>query len=387
MLKVEEITRSADLEGYREEWRDLVARTEGALFFQTYEWLTSWIDRFWKDRPLVFLFVRDGDRLIGLAPLIEDQEGRFSFPGSLVLASNEYALRAEFLCGEGADILDSVVRYLRETRGRVRLTLMNVQTGSPLLDQLPAVAKRHRLSSFSLAGWSSPVVRFPDGWQAYLRSRSSHLRSELRRKQRRIEGSGTVTCAAAVTPEESERAIEDVISIERKSWKRGIGRSLDLEPDNERFYRCLARRTAANGWLRLYVLYLNSRPAAFVYGFAFRDEYYAFHTSFDDAYRSLSPGAILFTNLLRDACGRGLQVFLGAMPASVCDLDRLREEARWKSELATGLCFRANVHVFSGGQIRCHASKAYQTRLKPFLKTRMPFVIEAGRRLRRLASH
>jgi CelD/BcsL family acetyltransferase involved in cellulose biosynthesis len=384
MLKVEEVTRAADLEGHREEWQDLVGRTDGALFFQTYEWMTSWIDRFWKDRPLAFLFVRNDQRLIGLAPLLADEEGRFSCPGSLVLASNEYSLRAEFL---GGDILDSVVGHLRETRGHVRLALMNVQTDSPLLAQLPAVARRHHLSSFSRAGWSSPVVRFPDGWQSYLRSRSGHVRSELRRKNRRIEASGTVVFVAASTPEECARVIEDVISIEKNSWKHSIGHSLDLEPDNERFYRDLAQRSAAKGWLRMYILYLNSKPAAFVYGFVFRNEYYAFHTSFDDTYRNLSPGAILFSHVLRDACSQGLQVFVGAMPASICDFDSLREEARWKSEIATALCFRSNVCVFSRSQVRCHLSKAYHTRLKPFVKTRMPYVVEAKRRLRRLASH
>jgi CelD/BcsL family acetyltransferase involved in cellulose biosynthesis len=373
-LNVEEVKHAEELPRYRDEWQDLLSRADRPLLFQTYEWMTSWLESFWKDRALAFLFLRDGQRLDGLAPLLEDEQGEFSCSGSVVLpADGDFAIRGDILCaGDRAAVLDSVVRHLRATRRGVRLTLKHLQTDSALLTELSSVAARNRLGTFQRRAWTSPMVRFEGGWETYLGSRSGHLRSELRRKNRRIEAAGTVACVTACTPAEAERALDDVLAIERRSWKQPLGSSLAFRPTEERFLRKLARRCAESGWLRLYFLHLDSRPVAYLYGFVFGNEYYAFATSFDESYRELSPGTVLFERVLRDSCERGLQVF-----------DFLGGETRWKSEIATEQRHHADVCVFSRDQLRCRLCKTYQTRVKPFVKARMPFVLSIKRRLGR----
>ncbi len=386
MLKVEEVTRAADLEGFREEWTDLVAQDGGEVFFQTYEWLTAWIDHFWKDRPLVFLFVRRDGKLIGLAPLLSDEEGRLGCPGCVTLAANDYTLRAGFLGARGgAEILEPVVRHLRETRSGLRLNLLNVLAGSPLLEELRALGQGNGFSTMVRQGTTSPVVEFPGGWEAYLQSRSKHMRSELRRKARKIEASGALTFSTASTPEQCERAIEHVVSIEARSWKHEIGASLDLRPDAQHFYRELARSCAPRGWVRLHLLSLDSRPVAYLYGFVVRNEYYAFHTAFDEAYEHLSPGVALFSRVLEDACRDRLRVFLGSMGAGVRDRTLLQAEARWKSQLATEVRLRSSMCLFSRGQLRCRTRKMGLGRVKPFLKANLPLVAAVKRRIQRVS--
>ncbi|MGH9367535.1 MAG: GNAT family N-acetyltransferase [Thermoanaerobaculia bacterium] len=377
MLTVEEVRRAADLPRYREQWQDLLARSEGALLFQTCEWMTSWLEYYWRDRPLAFLFLRREGRLVGLAPLLEDEEGRFSCAGSIVLpADGDFAIRGDLLsAGDGAANLDTVFRYLRATRGSVRLTLMHLEEESPLLRGLPEVASRHRLRTFRREAWTSPRVRFHGDWEAYLRSRSSHLRTELRRKSRKLEAAGAAACVAATTPEQVERALDDMMAVDRHSYKQSAGSSLSFRPVEAGFLRALACRCAGAGWTRLYFLYLDSKPVAYVYGFAFRNEYYAFHTGFDEAYRALSPGTVLFGRVLRDCCERGMDAF-----------DFLGGQERWKSQITTERRSHANVCVFSQDQIRCQLCKAYQGVVKPFVKSRLPFVVGARRWLLRLAS-
>ena len=384
MLTVEEVTRAADLEGFREEWQDLIAQDAGEVFFQTHEWLTAWIDHFWKDRPLAFLFVRRGGKLVGLAPLLSDEEGRLGCPGCVTLAANDYALRAGFLGARGgAEILEPVVRHLRETRRGLRLNLLNVLAGSPLLEELRALGQGNGFSTMVRQGTTSPVVEFHGDWDAYLQSRSKHMRSELRRKTRKIEASGALTFFTASTPAQCEQAIEDVVSIETRSWKHDAGASLDLRPDAQRFYRELARSCAGRGWLRLHLLYLDSRPVAYLYGFVFRNEYYAFHTAFDEAYENLSPGVVLFSRVLQDASRERLRVFLGSMGSGIRDRTLLQAEARWKSQLATEVRLRSSACLFSRGQLRCRARKVGLERVKPFLRANLPLVAAVKRRIQR----
>ena len=376
-LNVEEVKRAQDLPRYRDEWGDLLSRADSPLLFQTYEWSVSWLDSFWKDRPIAFLFVRDGQRLEALAPLLEDKQGQFCCPGSVVLpADGDFAIRGDFLCtGDRGEVLDAVVRYLRATRRRVRLVLKHMRTDSALLAALPPAAARNRVETLQRRSWTSPIVSFEGGWQSYAGSRSGHLRSELRRKNRRIEAAGSVTCVTASSPAEAERVVDEILVIERHSFKQPLGSSLAFRPVQERFFRDLAPRCAERGWLRAYFLHLDSKPVAYVYGFVFGNEYHAFATSFDDSYRDVSPGAILFDRVLRTCSEEGLQVF-----------DFLGGEARWKAEIASGQRQHDDACVFSRDQLRCQLCKTYQTRLRPFVRQRLPWVVTTKRRLARLAS-
>jgi CelD/BcsL family acetyltransferase involved in cellulose biosynthesis len=378
MLSTEEVTRAADLERYREEWAQLFARTHGATFFQSCEWLDTWLERFWKGGTLAFLFIRRDSRLVGFAPLVVDQAGCLWSPRSVALAANEHTLEAGILCAEdGAEILDEVIRHLRATRGGVRLVLTNIGIHSPLLvDWLPTVARRHRLVTSSRPASLSPVVCFPADWEAYLQSRASHVRAEIRRKNRRVEDAGAIeVCVSPTTQAECARAMDDVLVIERNSWKQAAGSSLALHPEKERFSLDLAQRCSANGWFRLHLLYLGSKPVAYVYGVACRSDLYVLQTSLDEAYRNLSPGTALFAHVLREASREHLRVFLGAIPAESRDLHSLR----WKSELATDLFQRVSVCVSSWEQFPWRWREAYARGLKPFVRAMVPAVTHLKR--------
>jgi CelD/BcsL family acetyltransferase involved in cellulose biosynthesis len=56
-------------------WNDLVARSDTNTVFQTHEWLTSWWQVFGVGRELLLIAVFGGDRLVGLAPLMQDRTG------------------------------------------------------------------------------------------------------------------------------------------------------------------------------------------------------------------------------------------------------------------------------------------------------------------------
>jgi CelD/BcsL family acetyltransferase involved in cellulose biosynthesis len=376
-LDVEEIKSAEDLPRYRDEWGDLLSRAESPLLFQTYEWSVSWLESFWKNRPIAYLFLRDGERLEAVAPLLEDKQGQYCCPGAVVLpADGDFAIRGDILCtGDRGEVLDAVIHHLRATRGGVRLVLMHMRADSALLAALSPAAGRNRVVTHQRQTWTSPIVSFAGGWSSYAGSRSGHLRSELRRKHRRIETAGSVTCVTASSPADAERVVDEILAIERRSFKQPLGSSLAFRPVQERFFRDLALRCAERGWLRTYFLHLDSKPIAYIYGFVFGNEYHAFATSFDDSYRDVSPGAVLFDRVLQACCEEGLQVF-----------DFLGGEARWKAEIASGQRRHEDACVFSRDQLRCQLCKTYQERLGPFARERLPWVVTTKRRLARLAS-
>ena len=70
MLRVDEVTRADQLARYRDAWLDLDARAPETDLFNTYDWLTSWLETFWTGKPIAFQFVWRGDKLAGLVPLL-----------------------------------------------------------------------------------------------------------------------------------------------------------------------------------------------------------------------------------------------------------------------------------------------------------------------------
>ena len=98
-LRVEEVHEPSALAGHADEWRALAERAcEGGLFL-TWEWVAAWLDHFRGERALVVLFVREGTRLVGVLPLLEERVGFLRGGGRrLVGAANSQSPRAGLLC-------------------------------------------------------------------------------------------------------------------------------------------------------------------------------------------------------------------------------------------------------------------------------------------------
>lgn len=364
-MRVEEVTDRARLAALRGPWQQLVERAAQSDMFQTYEWVTSWLDCFWAGRPISFLFVWNGEELVGLAPLLRDRDATVACRNSMSLPVNSHSRRLGILFSGDADaILTAILEHTRKSGQTVRLTLRQSLDDAPLPAALPIVARRMQLASMKLPSRTSPIVRIESSWDAYLATRPAQVARELKRKVRKIERDWKAVWTIASTPEECARALEDVWQIERRSWKEGEGTSLTSEQEAVRLYQDFAPRFAAAGWLRIYLLHLNGIPVAHILGAEFRREYYALKTSYDHEYRQASPGQVLFFNALRDSFERKLTAF-----------DFLGDESRWKSELANAERRHVDVCAHSRFDPHCNWHTLMETTLKPLAKEWAPSLV------------
>jgi len=55
----------------------LLSVLEGSLAGagETYPWVGAWLEAYWKERPMAFLFLRSTEERVGLAPLLDDRSG------------------------------------------------------------------------------------------------------------------------------------------------------------------------------------------------------------------------------------------------------------------------------------------------------------------------
>jgi hypothetical protein len=137
---------------------------------------------------------------------------------------------------------------------------------------------------------------FPQGLDAFLMGRSGSQRSKLRRKYKnvlaRFAGKVQVRCFRSLM--DLEPAIADMEKIASKTDRRLFGLGFFDTPQIREQMALAAER----GWLRIYILYLDEKPAAFwrctVYGGCLQGD----HAGYDPVWRELSPGIFLFLNIL-----------------------------------------------------------------------------------------
>ncbi|HLA83929.1 MAG TPA: GNAT family N-acetyltransferase [Thermoguttaceae bacterium] len=369
---MEEVSDPARLTAYRGQWDALVARCADASMFDTFEWVTAWIEAFWAGRLLCFLFFWTGDVLEGIAPLLADEHGDVWCSSSMVCPVNRHGNRASVIsAGNAAAICGAMLAYLQQSRQHVRLAFRNVLAGAPVFSALPATAAAAGMSSLVFPSVSSPIVRIAGDWPSYLKSRSSHLAKEVKRKVKRLQDAGRVEIEMVSRGDDFSRTMGDILRIEERSWKAERKVSLDLMQGPQRLYETFARAATGNGLLRSYVLYLDSKPVVYLYGVTFRNEYYALRTAYDSEYGKLSPGVVLFDRVLRDAFEEKREV-VDFGPG---------DESRWKHDFANDVRAQVNVCVFSPWSVRCRCCGACEHRVKPFLKKHAPVLVKMRDRL------
>lgn len=346
MFTVEVTTHAEDLDAIRDDWAELVARTPGADFFLTYEWHRTWLKSFWRSRRIAYHVVRSGGELVGVVPLVPVSPGRqlrhpgargwLPFGRALVSPFNSHLPRSDSLIlpSRAEEIVNAFVEAV--CRSGVREVVFHRQDLESNVGRLLAGQTRQSgFESISVHEATSQIAEAPRGWGDYVTSRSHHLVREYRRKRRKLENAGCLDMEIGTTEADLRRLGELVASIEEHSWKR-VRHSAMTDSHQSDFYAEVFGRSAEAGWLRIYLLRLDGRPIAHICGVEHRGVFYALKTSYDEGFKSLAPGAVLFWMALEDAFDGGIErvEFLGG-------------SSRWKLELATG-CRRSADVVLMG---------------------------------------
>ncbi len=253
--------------------------------------------------------VRRRSQLVAIAPLVRTRRSgvtRLEFIGSRVLQ-------------EPCDLL------ALDPVAHTQLCTALVAAGHPLmLQRVPAesgidaalrtvAAGRGRV----LVAASAPVrcVEMAGNWDAYLAGRSPGLAAGLRRKRRRLERLGPVILdALRPAPSELRSVLDEAFDVEADGWKGASGSALRNNDRLRRFVIDVAERFAIGGDLRVNFLRAGDRAVAMGILIEFNQRLWEIKIGYRQLATSASPGRLLLSETLREACGRGLHgyEFLGS---------------------------------------------------------------------------
>jgi CelD/BcsL family acetyltransferase involved in cellulose biosynthesis len=288
----------------KDDWNRLLVRGVCNAPFLTFEYLQDW----WQTRgggewpaesELAILVAREGDELVGIAPLfIARHEGKRKL---LLLGSIEIS-----------DFLDLIVAPKNEKRfaaalleffstrlapmGVEGLELFNVLEDSPTL---PAMAEAARAAGYTVEQTclqQAPCITLPGDWDAYLESIDKKQRHEIRRKMRRaVEGEVKVELYFTSDPLKVDEDTEAFLSLMAQDPEKAEF----LKPEMRSQFKLSIRRAFDLRNLQLAFLKVGGSNAAAYLNFDYDNRIWVYNSGIDRKFTEYSPGWVLLGHLLQ----------------------------------------------------------------------------------------
>lgn len=280
------------------EWTGLLTQTPSPIPFATPAFQRTWLDHFGAGRDARIFTARDGERLIGLAPMLIDGE-RAEFIGHYSIC--DY-MDVVVTPGFEAPFLASVLERLAGDGVR-ELDLRGLRGASPTLAAIGAGGAVAGFAAERQDEALSPSVELADSWDAYLGGLSKKDRHELRRKLRRLASGGDAQLRVITSADEALPMLDELFRMMRIS-NHHKEEFLD-RPGMEAFFRDVVAAMASEGMLRFYFLTLDAVAVAAVLNFDIGGQLYMYNSGYDPAYAHYAVGLMSKALLIQDAIEAG----------------------------------------------------------------------------------
>ncbi|HJX12908.1 MAG TPA: GNAT family N-acetyltransferase [Dehalococcoidales bacterium] len=264
-------------------------------------WLRVWWQVFGKGSEMFLRTVRQGDRVIGIAPL------RVTDGTALFIGDTDVCDYSDFVVvpGREVDFFGALLDDLKEN-GIGKLDLEYVRPEAAVLTHLVPLAESRGGEVVRTQEDITVEMDLPPDFDAYLATLSAKQRHEVRRKMRRLAESGEIRYRFV---EDNSAVPETLDGFFRMFTESREDKSAFLTERMESFFRRLAAAMAETGRLRLGLLELDTRPVAEVMCFDYGDRTYLYNSGYDPQYNFLSVGLLSKVYAIRDSIDRGKKRF------------------------------------------------------------------------------
>jgi CelD/BcsL family acetyltransferase involved in cellulose biosynthesis len=302
-LVAEILVDEAEVAPFREGWDRLAVRL-GEPFSQP-AWMLAW----WRHASpagaaLRVVAVRDGDRLVGLAPLwVADPTARSAHYDVLTA---RLSLPAVTLVDpeRGAEIAALLARTVSAARPRPSLLRLEGRSAThervtaPLLAAWPGL----RPSVVVSESQPLPLAILADGYEEWLARRSHRFCRDVRARLRKVEKAGGRF--ELTTAEDVERVVDAYLELHRQRWRDRGGSAVMIDGLREMLLDAAVEMVPAER-LRLFRLELGGKIVAVQICLSAGPEVAGLSGGFDHAARRLAPSTLVILRVLEDAAARG----------------------------------------------------------------------------------
>ncbi len=264
-------------------------------------WLEAWWQTFGAGSEVYVRTVRQGENIIGIAPLRKKEDT------VLFIGDTDVCDYGDFIVAPGQEEdFFSVMLDDLERSGVKQLDLKLVRPDATVMRNLVPLAGVRGYEVVTTPEDVTVAMELPPTWDEYLQSLSTKQRHEVKRKLRRLQETGDAVY----------RSIEDAASMAgtldtffRMFVESRQDKAAFLTEQRKSFFRRLAAGMAADGLLRLGVLDLDEKPVAQIVCFDYDSCVYLYNSGYDPDHVSLSAGLLSKVLAIKDSIEKGRRKF------------------------------------------------------------------------------
>lgn len=317
-MKIKLVNREEEFYCLREEWNNLLKKSNQDCFFLTWEWTYIWWKELRNDSKLYILLALEEDKIYGIAPFVITSKKVFKllkmreikFLGQGEPADSDYL--NFIICPEKEEeIISLFVDYLKKNKNDWdAIDLTDILDDSFLVAVFCRNLKKKKLAfSVDRIPESSPYIILPDTWDNYLNSIGSKTRYNLRKFDRRLRNDYQVEFKKIDSKELIEDNFNKFMEMHEKRWEgKGEFDYLSM-PYFDKFNLELMKLTLEKEWLEFYVLVINNREEGYLYGFNYNGKIYGYQASISSYYAKYGIGMLQISYWIKNSIERKLLEF------------------------------------------------------------------------------
>jgi CelD/BcsL family acetyltransferase involved in cellulose biosynthesis len=277
---------------------------------QTLNWssvfvLPAWMQIWWKvfgtgSKPYIRT-IKQGDKVIGIAPLMIKDRAAYLIGGTDVCDYLDFIITP----GMEQDFFNVLLDDLKRNDIK-HLDLKHVRPDSTVLTSLVPLATRRKFKAASTKEDVSLEMDLPSSFDEYLEALSTKQRHEVRRKMRRLTEEGKIEYRFIDNGNDLPAAVDTFFRmfVESRQDKAAF-----LTEQMKSFFRLLVDTMAGIGILRLGVLELDKKPVAEIMCFDYNNCIYLYNSGYDPQYVALSAGLLSKVFAIKDSIEKSKKKF------------------------------------------------------------------------------
>ena len=281
----------------KKEWTELLADTANDQIVLTWEWMYTWWTHFCSDRKLFLVTVRAGDRLLGIAPLAARPRN---------LKRGELFRTLEFIASGdvGSDYLSLLLRKNHEQEALTAITdcllsqhlildLSRFEQDSLTMNAIIGKLHSQGWKSTRTTSMLSPYAELRGlTWEEFIASRGRSHRANVRKRLRNLHEEFNINFEQVNSDERRSKVLQQLVAWHLLRWQDKGGSTALHTRTLLRFHEDFSRIALKRGWLRLFILWLDSTPALTMYCFNYNNRYSFYQMGFDQAFLNYSIGLV-----------------------------------------------------------------------------------------------
>jgi CelD/BcsL family acetyltransferase involved in cellulose biosynthesis len=275
MICVRELHRMEDLAAVASDWDGLLRQTRHASFFQSLDWLTVYWRHYGHDQRLRCLLMERSEQLVGILPLVVRRERtRVGWLRMLTYPLDDWGTFYGPLGPEPREILLAGLQHVYDTPRD--WDVLDLRWVNPHCDRdrTPQAMRAAGFPAYPQRRVEAGLVELQGRWSNYWSGRTSHWRNNVRRCEKKLAASGSVSYEH-YRPAGADRGQDDprwdlydaCEQVARHSWQATAAGTTLSHASIRPFLRDMHVAAARAGAVDLHLLRLDGQPAAFAYNY------------------------------------------------------------------------------------------------------------------------